>query len=247
MSDGLQRRHALASFLDGNGAPEPDRTGAQLQAIPHYGYLNLRGDPNSEQFLQVVQATLGQPFPIVPNTFTATAHTQQELQRGRISNPPPAAAAHAQRGRISNPSPAESPAATPSCAIYWLGPDEWLLATELGREKDLAAQLGKNLAGQPHSLVDVTGGQLLMRLTGQRAREVLAKGCTLDLHPRAFKVGQCAQTTLAKASMLIALADDTPAFDIIVRRSFAEYAARWLRHSGVFTPKPEGRPGPLHP
>ena len=213
VSDGLQRRHALASFLDGNGAPEPDRTGAQLQAIPHYGYLNLRGDPNSEQFLQVVQATLGQPFPIVPNTFTATAHTQRELQRGRISNPPPAA--------------------TPSCAIYWLGPDEWLLSAELGKEKDLAAQLGKNLAGQPHSLVDVTGGQLLMRLTGQRAREVLAKGCTLDLHPRAFKVGQCAQTTLAKASMLIALVDDTPTFDLIVRRSFAEYAARWLRHSGA--------------
>ena len=213
VSDGLQRRHALASFLDDNGAPEPDRTGAQLQAIPHYGYLNLRGDPNSEQFLQVVQATLGQPFPIVPNTFTATAHTQRELQRGRISNPPPAT--------------------TPSCTIYWLGPDEWLLSAELGREKDLAAQLGKNLAGQPHSLVDVTGGQLLMRLTGQRAREVLAKGCTLDLHPRAFKVGQCAQTTLAKASMLIALVDDTPTFDLIVRRSFAEYAARWLRHSGA--------------
>ncbi len=217
MSDGLQRRHALASFLDGNGAPEPDRTGAQLEVRPHYGYLNLRGDPNSEQFLQAVQATLGQPLPVIANTFTAAAHTQQELQRGRISNP----------------SPAESPATTPSCAIYWLGPDEWLLSTELGREKDLAAQLGKNLAGQPHSLVDVTGSQLLMRLTGQRAREVLAKGCTLDLHPRAFKVGQCAQTTLARASMLIALVDDIPTFDLIVRRSFAEYAARWLRHSAA--------------
>ena len=240
MSDGLQRRHALASFLDGNGAPEPDRTGAKLEARPHYGYLNLRGDPDSERFLQTVQATLGQPLPAIANTFTAAVHTQQELQRGRTP-------AYNMRGHALNPSPAESPATTPSCTIYWLGPDEWLLATELGREKDLAAQLGKNLAGQPHSLVDVTGGQLLMRLTGQRAREVLAKGCTLDLHPRAFKVGQCAQTTLAKASMLIALADDTPAFDLIVRRSFAEYAARWLRHSGVFTPKPEGRPGLLHP
>ena len=79
----------------------------------------------------------------------------------------------------------------------------------------------------------MTGGQVMVRLSGPRAREVLAKGCTLDLHPRAFKTGECAQTTLAKTSMLIALADDTPAFDIIIRRSFADYAARWLRHSGA--------------
>ena len=234
MSDGLHRRHALASFLDENDAPEPGRTGARLEARPHYGYLNLRGDPGAERFLQAAQATLGQPLPILANTFTAAAHTQ----RGRISNPSPTPAAHTQQGRTPaynmrghalNP----SPASTPSCTIYWLGPDEWLLATELGREEDLAAQLGRNLAGQSHSLVDVTGGQLLMRLTGNRARDVLAKGCTLDLHPRVFKAGQCAQTTLAKTSMLIALADDAPTFDIIVRRSFAEYAARWLRHSSA--------------
>ena len=88
-------------------------------------------------------------------------------------------------------------------------------------------------AGQCYSLVDVTGGQVLLRLGGSHVREVLAKGCTLDLHPRAFKAGQCAQTTLAKTSMLIALIDDAPTFDIIVRRSFAEYAALWLQHSGA--------------
>ena len=115
---------------------------------------------------------------------------------------------------------------------YWLGPDEWLLVTGPGKENGKAEQLGKSLSGQCHSLVDVTGGQVLLRLRGSQVREVLAKGCTLDLHPRAFKVGQCAQTTLAKTSMLIALIDDTPTFDIIVRRSFAEYAALWLQHSG---------------
>lgn len=116
--------------------------------------------------------------------------------------------------------------------IYWLGPDEWLLSAGLGQEKETAGQLEQSLAGQCHSLVDVTGGQVLLRLGGSRAREVLAKGCPLDLHPRVFKTGRCAQTTLAKTSMLVALVDDTPTFDIIVRRSFAEYAARWLQHSG---------------
>ncbi len=191
MSDSFQRQHALTSFLSAAVAPGPDNPGVQLEVRPHYGYLNLRGDPGAEQFRQAVQTALGQPLPSTANTFTVGEHT-----------------------------------------VFWLGPDEWLLATGLGREKETAEQLRINLAGQHHSLVDVTGGQILIRLRGNHSREVLAKGCTLDLHPRSFKVGQCAQTTLAKTSMLIALTDDTPTFDIIVRRSFAEYAALWLQHSG---------------
>ena len=191
MPDAAQRQHALVSFLNENSASGPDNAAVRLEVRPNYGYLNLRGDPGDEQFLQTVQARIGQPLPILANTFTVGEH-----------------------------------------AIFWLGPDEWLLATGLGREKETAGQLEKTLSGQSHSLVDVTGGQILLRLSGNRVREALAKGCTLDLHPRAFKAGQCAQTTLAKTSMLIALIDDKPTFDIIVRRSFAEYAACWLRHSG---------------
>ena len=187
-----QRRHALTCFLNGKNASGPDHSGVQLEVRPGHGYLNLRGDPGDEQFLQAVQATLGQPLPTIANTFTAGENTQ-----------------------------------------FRLGPDEWLLATEPGKERDIAQQLGENLSGQCYSLVDVTGGQVLLRLRGSHVREVLAKGCTLDMHPRAFKMGQCAQTTLAKTSMLIALIDDAPTFDIIVRRSFAEYAARWLQHSSA--------------
>ena len=188
----LQRQHTLASFLNGKNVSEPDHSGVQLEVRPDYGYLNLRGNPGDEQFLQAVQATLGQPLPTSANTFTVGEDT-----------------------------------------IYWLGPDEWLLATGPGKESGIAEHLVKSLSGQCYSLVDVTGGQVLLRLGGSHAREVLAKGCTLDLHPRVFKAGQCAQTTLAKTSMLIALIDDAPTFDIIVRRSFAEYAALWLQHSGA--------------
>ena len=192
MPDQVQRQHALAAFLTVNSVPDSGASGMHLEVRPHYGYLNLRGDPGDERFLQAVQQTLGQPLPTVPNTFTAAEHT-----------------------------------------IYWLGPDEWLLATAPGEEKELAGHLEKSLAGQCCSLVDLTGGQVLLRLGGNQVRAVLAKGCTLDLHPRAFEVGRCAQTTLAKTSMLIALVDDAPTFDIIVRRSFAEYAARWLLHSSA--------------
>ena len=77
----------------------------------------------------------------------------------------------------------------------------------------------------------------MLRLAGRDARGVLARGCTLDLHPDVFSVGAAAQTGLAKARVLIGLVDAAPVFEIVVRRSFADYLCRWLahvaRHGGV--------------
>jgi sarcosine oxidase gamma subunit len=44
--------------------------------------------------------------------------------------------------------------------------------------------------------------------------------------------GQCAQTGLSKANILLSLIDGSPKFNLIVRRSYAEYVARWLEHAG---------------
>ena len=115
--------------------------------------------------------------------------------------------------------------------IYWLGPDEWLVATEAGDAADVCARL-ESLAEDSHVAVnDLSGGYVSLRLSGDAARTVLAKGCTLDLHPRVFAPGQCAQTGLAKANVLLAAVDDAPSFELIVRRSFADYLCRWLAHS----------------
>ena len=117
------------------------------------------------------------------------------------------------------------------CAIFWLGPDEWLLTLAPGREQALAARLGEALQGLRHALTDLTGSHISLRLAGPGARDVLAGGCSLDLHPRAFKTGQCAQTLLAKTGALLAMTDAEPVFELILRRSFAEHAVSWLRHS----------------
>ena len=115
--------------------------------------------------------------------------------------------------------------------IFWLGPDEWLIVTPAETTLALIKEFGEALSTEHASLTNVSGGQILFRATGTDMRDVLAKGCTLDFHPVEFKVGDCAQSGLAKASVLIALVDEQPTFEIIVGRSFAEYLARWLRHS----------------
>ena len=110
---------------------------------------------------------------------------------------------------------------------YWLGPDEWLLETDIGEAAGLATELSEALAF--HAAVnDVSGAYITLGLTGPGAATVLAKGCTLDLHPREFGPGQCARTGLARATVLLAVNEDNSGYTIIVPGSFSDYLRQWL-------------------
>jgi sarcosine oxidase subunit gamma len=68
-----------------------------------------------------------------------------------------------------------------------------------------------------------------LRLSGPDARDVLAKGCSLDLHPTVFRKGTAAQTMMGLAGVvLIALDEAGSDYRILVRSSFARYLADWL-------------------
>ena len=112
--------------------------------------------------------------------------------------------------------------------VLWLGPDEWLLVTPPGDEEDLIARLRDALGDVHAAVTDVTGNRAQLRLSGPGARETLLKGCSLDLHPSHFRPGQCAQTLLARAGIILHQIDDGPTYDIFPRRSFAEYTWMWL-------------------
>ena len=112
--------------------------------------------------------------------------------------------------------------------MLWLGPDEWLVVMPDRRLDRIARALRDALDGQHAALTDVSHSRTVFALAGPDARAVLAKGCPLDLHPRAFPPGRCARSTLAKCQALIHLVNPTPEFEIHVARSFAEYAWAWL-------------------
>jgi sarcosine oxidase subunit gamma len=127
-------------------------------------------------------------------------------------------------------------AAKAQIAALWLGPDEWLVTCPAHDVPRLVGALREALADVHAAITDVTDGRVAFRLAGPSARDVLAKGCPLDLHPRAFPVGSCAQSLLAKATVLIHLLDDdperAPSFDVYVARSFAHYLWMWLEDAG---------------
>jgi sarcosine oxidase subunit gamma len=75
-------------------------------------------------------------------------------------------------------------------------------------------------------VADVSAQRTTLVIAGPCAHDLLAQGCTLDLHPRAFGDGSCAQTTLARAQVV--LVGHGPAYRVLVRASFAAYLADWL-------------------
>ena len=112
--------------------------------------------------------------------------------------------------------------------VLWLSESEWLVITPENQETNLIKQLENKLSGMSASITDLSSGQVILRITGPSVRNVLSKGCTIDLHTRSFGVGECAQTLLAEVGVTMRQIDDTPSFELIVRRSLAEYLCNWL-------------------
>lgn len=121
--------------------------------------------------------------------------------------------------------------AGPPADVLWLGPDEWLLVAEPDTGHNLVSELNAALAGEHRSVVDVSAGRSVLDLAGSGALELLSKGCGLDLHPRAWGPGDCAQTLLARVPVILQQRDD--ATRVFVRPSFGDYLVDWLLDAGV--------------
>lgn len=106
----------------------------------------------------------------------------------------------------------------------WLGPDEWLVVSS----RSLAAPE----AAADVTLTDVGHGRAALRLSGRKVRDMLAKGCALDLDPRVFPPNACAQTSIAKINVLLdRVGQDV--FDLYCSRSYAGSMWHWLTESAA--------------
>ncbi len=115
-----------------------------------------------------------------------------------------------------------------TAVTLWLGPDEWLLIGETGTHTNLAETLNKQLHAHTASVTEVSGGYTGFCISGEKARALIEKGCPLDLHPSQFSVGQCAQSLVAQTGVII-YQTETSVYQVVVRRSFADYLACWLQ------------------
>ncbi|MFT4634632.1 MAG: sarcosine oxidase subunit gamma [Arenicella sp.] len=112
--------------------------------------------------------------------------------------------------------------------ILWLGPNEWLVVTAEGMATELIKKLESALADKFSAVNDISGANTVLEISGIKAQALLLKGCPLDLHHSVFSTGQCAQTVMAKTSMILWQVHEAPIYKLVVRRSFADYFGLWL-------------------
>ena len=115
--------------------------------------------------------------------------------------------------------------------IYWLGPTEWLVIVAQDMKNGVEAGLRNALQGRG-ALVDVSGGQTLLNVSGSGFDTLLMKSSGYDFQSSRFGPGRCVQTTFARATALVSKRDDG-SVDLIVRRSFADYLASWMLDAGA--------------
>ena len=104
----------------------------------------------------------------------------------------------------------------------WTGPNEGLavgVALQVGPENTPRAP--------PMLAVDVSDGRYGLDVSGAQARDLLAKGCSLDLHPSLFGVDRTARTLFAQVPVLIDHVEDG-LFRLWFDVSYRTYLRSWF-------------------
>jgi sarcosine oxidase subunit gamma len=116
-------------------------------------------------------------------------------------------------------------------SLQWIGPDEWLLIVPAAKNSP-PRKLREALGDLHIQVVNVSGGQQILELSGPNVREVLMKSTSYDVHPNNFPVGKAVGTVFAKSQLVIRhTAEDT--WELLIRRSFSDYWWLWLQDASA--------------
>ena len=123
--------------------------------------------------------------------------------------------------------------------IFWLGPNEWVVVTKPHGGKRVFDALWKNLKVDclHASVVDTSEARTTITVSGEHARDVMAKLCSLDLHPSQFGPGQCAQTIVSKVGVVLTQTAETKSggatYELYSLRSFSTYLWKRLEDAAM--------------
>lgn len=112
-------------------------------------------------------------------------------------------------------------------SVRWISPDEWLVIVPGLKTFEVESALHNELSGH-YQVVNVSGGWTIYKLSGANVLDVLKKSTIVDVHPSVFPVGKVVSTAFAKSSAIIRRSGESE-FELIVRRSFADYLWLWIQ------------------
>ena len=102
--------------------------------------------------------------------------------------------------------------------ILWSGPSNWLLVST---KKDILSSVQKICDDKNFAVTDLSHSRAIIELKGNNSREVLKKGCPINLNE--FKVNNCANSIFHGITITIdMISNDPETFRIFALRSFGE-------------------------
>jgi sarcosine oxidase subunit gamma len=159
-------------------------------------------------------------------TFAAKGVTLAVLPPAeRVSLRAPAAsiAALGKALGVALPQKPKSSAVKDGRTVLWLGPDEWLVIDESGKDPlvDLAD------VSALHSAVGISHRNVAVSVTGPAAESTVNAGCPQDLSLKDFPVGAASRSVLGTVEiLLLRTAEDS--FRVECWRSFSDYVWTFL-------------------
>lgn len=115
--------------------------------------------------------------------------------------------------------------------VMGAGADQYFVLAEAMSDGQLAADLKAKLRTAA-TVIDQSHGRVVIRISGPKARYVLAKGTPVDLHPDHFALGHAAMTTMAHVGVHLTRTGKDE-FTFSVFRGFSESFWEWLTASAA--------------
>lgn len=108
-------------------------------------------------------------------------------------------------------------------------PERWLMVLA-SRAAGTSAARWQELFGTSGAVVELSAGLTAFLLAGAPAREVLRRGCRLDLDPGVFTEGSAAATQMAQVAVTLAALPG--GLLLLTPASTARHLREWLLHVG---------------
>ncbi len=111
----------------------------------------------------------------------------------------------------------------------WMSVDQWLIVCPRKETAALLDKLNKALEGIFSLAVDMSDARSIIRLKGDRVRETLMKGSSIDFTQGGFEPGTVRRMLFGEiAAMVHVVSEEPDVFDLMVFRSYAHHAWDWV-------------------
>lgn len=109
------------------------------------------------------------------------------------------------------------------------GPRTWLVV--LAAKDGALPALATALAGRA-VVTDLSHARTVIAIRGPAARDILAQGTSIDLHPSAFGPNTCVQTRYGHVGVMLTRLAGDDAFELVCYRGYAVSMWEWLMAAG---------------